>query len=279
MDNAGRVGHFERVRNLHPEVQKLFERDGLALDAVLQRRPFQALHDDEEPVLMFADVVDGADVGMIQRRCGTRFPLKSLSCLGILCQFFGKELQGHTPAKALVFRLVHDAHSAATQLSYNAVMGDCLLQHVADNVRPWAEASQFRLEGRSRVSSLPLCSRWWMGRSRNVRACLAGIVPAPRASCAPSARPCGGGNWSDWKPCRPNPPKRIRHSARSPSACQKVIWRQPKSGGSSQFHRCSTTSPPMAINSSNRQNRQRSHENPFLHLVSCSVPHAFVNSS
>src|SRR2546430_12622294 len=29
----------------------------------------------------------------------------------------------------------------------------------------------------------------------------------------------------------------------------KVIWRQPKSGGSSQFHSCSTTSPPMAINS------------------------------
>ena len=61
----------------------------------------------------------------------------------------------------------------------------------------------------------------------------------------------------------PNPPKRIRHSARSPSACQKVIWRQPKSGGSSQFHSSRTTSPPMAINSSNPQNRQRSDENPF----------------
>ena len=51
-----------------------------------------------------------------------------------------------------------------------------------------------------------------------------------------------------WKPWRPNPPKRIRHSARIPSACQKVIWRQPKSDGSSQFQSCSTISPPMAIN-------------------------------
>src|ERR1035437_5033857 len=42
----------------------------------------------------------------------------------------------------------------------------------------------------------------------------------------------------------------MRHSTRSPSACQKVTWRQPKSGGSSQFHRCSTISPPIKINSS-----------------------------
>ena len=41
----------------------------------------------------------------------------------------------------------------------------------------------------------------------------------------------------------------MRHSTRSPSACQKVIWRHPRSGGSSQFHRCSTTSPPMKVNS------------------------------
>src|SRR5207249_4036436 len=40
----------------------------------------------------------------------------------------------------------------------------------------------------------------------------------------------------------------MRHSARSPRACQKVIWRQPNSGGNSQFQRCNTISPPMAIN-------------------------------
>src|SRR5215210_4960797 len=53
------------------------------------------------------------------------------------------------------------------------------------------------------------------------------------------------------EPRSPNPPKRIRHSARSPSACQKVIWRQPKSDGSSQFHSCFTISPPRARNSRN----------------------------
>ena len=55
-------------------------------------------------------------------------------------------------------------------------------------------------------------------------------------------------------PCRPgppwcSPPKRIRHSASNPKACQKVSVRQPNSGGSSQFHKCITTSPPTKINS------------------------------
>ncbi len=94
-------------------------------------------------VLVFADVVDGADVGMIQRRRRARFPLKTLARLRILGQLFGKELQGHAAAEALIFRLVNHAHSAAAQLSYNAVMGDCLVEHVALNVRLWIEASQF----------------------------------------------------------------------------------------------------------------------------------------
>ena len=177
MDDAGRVGHFECVGNLYPKVQKLVERNGLALDAILQRRALQAFHNDEKPVLVFADVVDGADVGMIQRGRRARFPLKSFARLRILCQFLGKELQGHAPAEALVFRLIHNAHSAAAQLSYNAVMGDCLFEHVALNVRLRIEASQFQdmaLESepyglRRRRTSWPLRDSRASGRGRNGR--------------------------------------------------------------------------------------------------------------
>jgi hypothetical protein len=94
-------------------------------------RPFQAFHYDEKPTLVFADVVNGADVGMIQRRCGAGFSLKSFSGLGILRQVLGKELQGYAPAKALVLRLVNHSHSAAAQLAYDSVMGNDLLKHVA----------------------------------------------------------------------------------------------------------------------------------------------------
>src|SRR6478609_2029670 len=39
----------------------------------------------------------------------------------------------------------------------------------------------------------------------------------------------------------------MRDSARSPSACQKVIMDSPKSGGRSQFHSLITIQPPMAM--------------------------------
>src|SRR5271169_1215235 len=56
----------------------------------------------------------------------------------------------------------------------------------------------------------------------------------------------------EYERCHPRPltpPKRIRHSASIATACQKVSRRQPKSGGSSQFHRLITSQPPMAIKS------------------------------
>src|SRR6266536_4317213 len=77
------------------------------------------------------------------------------------------------------------------------------------------------------------------------------------------------------EPCNPSPPKRIRHSARSPSACQKVIWRQPKSGGSSQFHSCSTTSPPMAINNSIPRIASGAMKITLFHLLVMFTPSRF----
>ena len=58
--------------------------------------------------------------------------------------------------------------------------------------------------------------------------------------CRPPCRP--------GPPC-PSPPKRIRHSNSNPKACQKPNARQPNSGGSNQFHKCITTSPPMKMKS------------------------------
>ena len=45
---------------------------GRAADALLQRRPVEELHDEERAAVLLADIVDRADVGVIQRRCGPR---------------------------------------------------------------------------------------------------------------------------------------------------------------------------------------------------------------
>ena len=60
------VRGVEGVGDLQAQVQDLLGAEPPGADAVLQRLPLQALHDDEGPSFVLADVVDGADVGVIQ---------------------------------------------------------------------------------------------------------------------------------------------------------------------------------------------------------------------
>ncbi len=76
------------------------------------------------------------------------------------------------------------------------------------------------------------------------RSCSPGVICSQRSAMRRRIRE------REPPPWRPNPPKRIRESARIPTACQKGICCQPKSGGGSQFHSSYTTSPPIAIKSS-----------------------------
>ncbi len=123
------VRYVERVRHLGGEIEQLLDRERLALDAVFERRPFQVLHDNEVEPLLFADIVDGADVGMVQRGCGTRLPLKALIGLWVIRQLFRKELQGDAPAQAKVLGFIDNAHATAAQLLRDAVVRDRLADH------------------------------------------------------------------------------------------------------------------------------------------------------
>jgi len=51
---------------------------------LLEGLPFEQLHGDERLAFVFINVVDGADVGMIQRRRGARLALEALQDNGII---------------------------------------------------------------------------------------------------------------------------------------------------------------------------------------------------
>jgi hypothetical protein len=72
------------------------------------------------------DVVNRADVGVIQRRSGTGFALKPLQCLGIVGDLRGEKLEGYITAEAGILRFVNDTHATATQFLGDAVMRDGL---------------------------------------------------------------------------------------------------------------------------------------------------------
>ena len=71
----------QRVRDLNRQVKQRIRLQGLTLDTLLERLAFQQLHRDERLVCVFADLVDCADIGMIQGRCGSCLTAKSFERL------------------------------------------------------------------------------------------------------------------------------------------------------------------------------------------------------
>jgi hypothetical protein len=71
----------------------------------------------------FVDLVDRADVRVIQRGSSEGFPLKPFASSRIILQLLRKELQRDMTVQLEIFRFIHDAHPAAAQLLDDTVMG------------------------------------------------------------------------------------------------------------------------------------------------------------
>src|SRR5579862_2515444 len=131
MDDASSVRDVERICDLHTDIQQLVDRNGPALNAVLKGRTLKVLHYYVVVVLVFANIVDCANVGVIQCRCCFRLTSESFQCLGILSHVLGKELESHKTVQPGVLGFIDDTHSAATELFNNFVMRDGLTVHGA----------------------------------------------------------------------------------------------------------------------------------------------------
>ena len=80
---------------------------------------------------MFANVVDGADIGMIQRGCGLGLALKTRQGLRVSRDFIGQELQGDEAMQPRVLSLVNHTHPAAAEFFNDAVVRDGRADHWA----------------------------------------------------------------------------------------------------------------------------------------------------
>ena len=77
VDNAFRVRGVQSIGDVDREGQQLIVLHRGSADQVLEGAAFQVLHGDKGLRVLFANVVNGADVGMIERRRGASFPLES----------------------------------------------------------------------------------------------------------------------------------------------------------------------------------------------------------
>ena len=102
---------------------------GSPLNQMLERLPFQQLHGDEVLTARFVDLVNRANVRVIQRGCSKRFRLKSFTCSRIILHFYRQELQRDMPVQSKVFGFVHHTHAAATELLQDAIVRNDLADH------------------------------------------------------------------------------------------------------------------------------------------------------
>jgi hypothetical protein len=133
MDDSRGMCRLKSVGNLDGDGQKNVRFHGTPRHSVFQCQPVQKLHGDERLARVLSNLVNGADVGMIQRGGRAGFPAEAFQCLRVLCPVFGKEFQRREAAEFRVFRLVHHAHPATAKLLDDAVMRDGLAnQFLAD---------------------------------------------------------------------------------------------------------------------------------------------------
>ena len=96
---------------------------------MLQRHAIEKLHGNERLLTVFADFVDGANIGMIESRRCTRLPAKAFQRLRVSRQFIGQEFEGDKAAKLRILSLIDHTHAATTKLIDDAVMRDGLVDH------------------------------------------------------------------------------------------------------------------------------------------------------
>ena len=88
MDNAFCTGRVECIGDLDAEAENQFRIHRAIADAVLQRHAVQILHRNERSPLLVINLVNRADIRVVQRRRGLRLTLKAGKSLWIFgfCQ-------------------------------------------------------------------------------------------------------------------------------------------------------------------------------------------------
>jgi hypothetical protein len=128
MHNAFGVGGVESVSDFDGDIEEAVEFARLTADEVSERGAVEKLHDDDGFAVLIADVVGGADVGMVEGRSRLRFPFETREGLEILGNSVRQEFEGDATVKAGIVGFVDDAHTAAAEFFDDAVMRDGLAE-------------------------------------------------------------------------------------------------------------------------------------------------------
>ena len=77
VDDAFGMGRIESIGNLDSQRGNRVRIHRTIANMMLQRRAIEILHDDERFAILLINLMDGADVWVIECGCGSGFPLKT----------------------------------------------------------------------------------------------------------------------------------------------------------------------------------------------------------
>src|SRR6202140_4097730 len=127
--DARSVSGVERVSNVDRNGEKNFPFQGPPANAMLKRQAVQKLHGQEERAVFLPNLMDRADIGMVEGGSGASFAAETFQCLGILRPIVGEKLKGDKSTQRDVFGLVNHAHATAAEFLDDAVVRDGTPDH------------------------------------------------------------------------------------------------------------------------------------------------------
>ena len=114
MDDAVIVRHVQRIGDLPGVLQCIVHTKRAHRDAIVECLALDVLHHQEVRAVLVADIVQGADVRMVQTGNGLGFTTEAGQPLRITREMFRKDLDGDGPSETSVGSLVDFTHPAHT---------------------------------------------------------------------------------------------------------------------------------------------------------------------
>src|SRR5580692_10571303 len=129
MHNSAGMSRIESIRNLNPQLEQLRNLQRTPLNHVLQGPAVQILHGNKRFAILLPNVIDGANVRMVESRSRLRLALKAAKSLRILGDVVGQELESNKTMQPNVLGLIDNTHATAAHLFDHAVVRNGLSNH------------------------------------------------------------------------------------------------------------------------------------------------------
>src|SRR5262245_11262739 len=141
MDDPLIMGRGQASADLHAIVDGLAHRDRSPPQASAERLTFEQLEDDVGQAILRADVVEGEDVGMVQRSDRPRLLLESPEAIGIARVVGGNELDGNIAAEAGISGAKDLSHPARPERGKKRVRAEATRRHEGLSLEPDADCA------------------------------------------------------------------------------------------------------------------------------------------